>query len=67
MVPVSKAAGTQEDIVSQLPGVGRIADVDDIAPQGTVITEQHVKDHQDSVNAAHQALGLPAPFPTDQD
>jgi hypothetical protein len=53
--------------MSQLPGIGRIAERDDIAPEGTRITEQHVRDYQDRVNAAYQDARQDAPFPTDQD
>lgn len=43
----------------QLPGVGRIAERDDIAPEGTIITEQHVLDYRASVEQTHRDLGLP--------
>lgn len=49
--------------MSDLPRVGEIAERDDIAPEGTVITRQHVIDYQNRVNAAHKAAGLPLPFP----
>ncbi|WP_394622341.1 hypothetical protein JNUCC0626_50260 (plasmid) [Lentzea sp. JNUCC 0626] len=42
-----------------LRGVGRIAEQDDIAPEGEVVTEQHVRDYQASVEEAHKAVGLP--------
>ena len=45
--------------------IGDIAGPDDIAPQGTVITAQHIADHQAATNAAHARLGLPLPYPTD--
>ncbi|MGW4528334.1 hypothetical protein [Amycolatopsis sp. NPDC004378] len=44
---------------SKLPGVGEIAGIDDIAPEGTVITEKHVLDYRASVEQAHRNLGLP--------
>jgi hypothetical protein len=49
--------------MTDLPGVGRIAEKDDIAPEGTVITRQHVIDYQNRCNAAAARLGLPPSFP----
>ena len=42
----------------QLQGVGRIAEADDIAPKGTKITEQHVREHQAAMEKAHKNAGL---------
>lgn len=42
-----------------LPGVGRIAEQDDIAPAGEVVTEEHVRTYQASVEKTHSDLGLP--------
>ena len=42
-----------------LPGVGQIAGPDDVAPEGEIITEQHVRDYRARVEAAHRSLGLP--------
>jgi hypothetical protein len=42
-----------------LPGVGRIAERDDIAPEGEVITEQDVLAYRADVEAARRRLGLP--------
>ena len=42
-----------------LPGVGEIAGREDIAPEGTVITEQHVLEHRAAVEQAHRNMGLP--------
>lgn len=39
--------------------VGETAEADDIAPEGTEITAQHVKDHQEAMREAHERLGLP--------
>lgn len=44
---------------STLPGVGRIAEQDDIAPEGTVITEEHVLNYRASVDEVTASLGLP--------
>jgi hypothetical protein len=44
---------------SNLPQVGTIAGPDDIAPEGEVITEQHVLAYRASVEAAHHAAGMP--------
>lgn len=44
---------------TSLPGVGRIAERDDIAPEGTVITEQHVLEYRARVEETHRSLGLP--------
>lgn len=43
----------------QLPGVGRIAEQDDIAPEGEVVTAEHVRNYQASVEKTHRELGLP--------
>lgn len=42
-----------------LPGVGRIAEADDIAPKGTKITEQHVREYRAAVEQTHKNMGLP--------
>lgn len=39
--------------------IGRIAGPDDIAPQGTEITQAHVDTYRANVEAAHQAAALP--------
>jgi hypothetical protein len=41
-----------------MDAIGTIADVDDIAPQGTVITQAHVDAYRASVQAAHQGLDV---------
>lgn len=46
-------------MAAQLPGVGRIAERDDIAPEGTVITEAHVLAYRAQVEDTRRALGLP--------
>lgn len=38
--------------------VGQIADQDDIAPAGTVITEAHIAAYEAEVKQAHENLGL---------
>ena len=43
----------------QLPDVGKIAGPDDVAPEGEVITEQHVLDYRAKVEETHRRLGLP--------
>ncbi|AHJ58559.1 hypothetical protein [Amycolatopsis keratiniphila] len=42
-----------------LKGVGKIAEKDDIAPEGEVITEQHIRDYRASVEETHRRMGLP--------
>ncbi|WP_367139658.1 hypothetical protein [Saccharothrix sp. HUAS TT1] len=43
------------------PTIGTVAEQDDIAPQGTVITAAHVKAYRRRVNAAAKAAGTPPP------
>ena len=46
-------------MAQQLPGVGTIAGPDDVAPEGEVITEEHVRAYRARVEEAHRNLGLP--------
>lgn len=45
----------------KLPAEGTIAGPDDVAPQGTVITRQHILDYRRRVEAAHAKMGLEPP------
>lgn len=43
----------------QLPDVGKIAGPDDVAPEGEVITEEHVLAYRARVEQNYRDLGLP--------
>lgn len=47
--------------MAQNPSIGTIAGPDDIAPEGTVITQAHVDAYRKSVEKIHREMGLPAP------
>lgn len=37
--------------------IGETADYDDIAPKGTKITQKHIDDHHNAMDAAHAKIG----------
>lgn len=50
-----------------LKAEGTIAELDDVAPEGTVITHQHIVDYRNACRAAAKAAGTPVPHWDDED
>jgi hypothetical protein len=53
--------------MGKLQSEGRIAEADDIAAEGTVITHQHIVNYREACRAVARATGTPVPHWSDED